>query len=109
MWRNTARKKLCLCPDGWHTGIKYFNASLKHKRNRKFDFYTLKLIFISLIKTDSGISTPGFSTRENTAFVIHSVKYNQSDTEKDKYYLSHRPDGTEMLLKSQVIHPSFCP
>ena len=37
-----ARKKLCLCPEGLHIGINWMIAILKHKRNRKFDFFSVK-------------------------------------------------------------------
>ena len=43
------------------------NRTFKHERNRKFDF-------ISLMNTKSGIFTRGFTTRENTAFGVHSMK-----------------------------------
>ena len=46
----------------------------KQKRNRKFDFFSERSFFISLMNTKSSIFTRGFATRENTAFVVHSVK-----------------------------------
>ena len=50
------------------------NHHLKQKRNRKFDFFSERSFFISLMNTKSGIFTRGFASRENTAFVVHSVK-----------------------------------
>ena len=38
-------------------------------------FSGVRLIFISLMNTKSGIFTRGFATHENTAFGVHSVKY----------------------------------
>ena len=49
-------------------------AILKHKRNRKFDFVSVRSIFISLMNTKSNIFTRGSATRENTNFGVHSVK-----------------------------------
>ena len=43
-------------------------------RNRKFDFFSVRLIFISLTNTKSGIFTTGFATPENTASGVHSMK-----------------------------------
>ena len=34
----------------------------------------VRLIFISLMNTKSGIFTRGFATRQNTAFDVHSMK-----------------------------------
>ena len=69
-------EKLCLRPEGWRIGINYNIAMLKQKkkRNRKFDSFSERSFFISLMDTKSGIFTRGFVTRENTAFVVHSVK-----------------------------------
>ena len=38
-------------------GINLIIAFLKHKRNRKFDFFSVRSIFISLINTKSSIFT----------------------------------------------------
>ena len=46
---------------------------LKYKRNRKFDFYNVRSIFVSLMSTKSAILTRGFAIRENTAVGAHSV------------------------------------
>ena len=42
-----ARKKLCLCLGCWRIGIKWNIAALKHKRNRKFGYFSVRSIFIS--------------------------------------------------------------
>ena len=49
-------------------------AILKHKRNRKFDFFSVRSIFISLMNTKGNIFTRGSATRENTTFGVNSVK-----------------------------------
>ena len=67
-------KKLFLFPDCGHIGINLIIAILKHKRNRKFYFFSVKSIFISLMNTKSGIFTCGSATHENTTFGVHSVK-----------------------------------
>ena len=67
-------KKPFLCRDCWCIGINLIIAILKHKRNRKFDFVSVRSIFISLMNTKSNIFTRGSATRENTAFGVHSVK-----------------------------------
>ena len=67
-------KKLYLCCDGWRIRINLIFAILKHKRNRKFDFFSVRSIFISLMNTKSGIFTRGSATGENTTFGVHSVK-----------------------------------
>ena len=46
-------------------------AILKHKRNRNFDNFSVKLICID----PCGIFIHGFATRENTAFRVHPMKY----------------------------------
>ena len=48
--------------------------SLRNLYNSLFDFFNERSFFISLMNTKSGIFTRGFATRENTAFVVHSVK-----------------------------------
>ena len=53
--------------------ITYNYCILKHKRNRKFDFFSVRSIFISLMNTNSNIFTRGSATRENTTFGVHSV------------------------------------
>ena len=50
----------------------FLHFSIKETENLIF---SVKLIFISLMNTISGIFTRGFATRENTAFGVHSVKY----------------------------------
>ena len=67
-------KKLFLYRDCLRIGINLIIAILKHKRNRKFDFFSVRSIFISLMNTKSNIFTRGSATRENTTFVVHSVK-----------------------------------
>ena len=78
-------KKLFLCRDCRHIVINLIIAILKHKRNRKFDFFRVRSIFISLINTKiniltrgmntkSNIFTRGYATRENTTFGVLSVK-----------------------------------
>ena len=67
-------KKLFHCRDCWRIGINLIFAILKHRRNRKFDFFSVISIFISLMNTKSGIFTRGSATRENTTFGVHSVK-----------------------------------
>ena len=67
-------KKLFLLRDCWRTGTNLIFAILKYKRNRKFDFFSVRSIFISPINTKSGIFTRGSATRENTTFGVHSVK-----------------------------------
>ena len=67
-------KKLFLCLDCWQIGINLIIAILKHKRNRKFDFFSVRSIVISLMNTKSNIFTRGSATRENTTFGVHSVK-----------------------------------
>ena len=67
-------KKLFLCRDCWSIGINLIIAILKHKRNRKFDFFSVRSIFISLMNTKSNIFTRGSATRENTTVGVHSVK-----------------------------------
>ena len=62
-------KKLCLRPEG---KLNYCNFYAK--RYRKFDFFSERSVYISLMNTKSGIFTRDFATRENTAFVVHSVK-----------------------------------
>ena len=47
-------------------------SSIKETENLIFS--GVRLIFISLMNTKSGIFTRGFATRENTAFGVHSVK-----------------------------------
>ena len=48
-------KKLFLCRDCRRIGINFIISILKHKRNRKFDFFSLRSIFISLMNTKSNI------------------------------------------------------
>ena len=67
-------KKLFLCRDCWRIGINLIMAILKHKRNRKFDFFSVRSIFISLMNIKSNIFTRGSAFRENTTFSVHSVK-----------------------------------
>ena len=67
-------KKLFLCRDCWRIGINLIFEILKYKRNRKFDFFSVRSIFISLMNTKSNIFTRGSATRENTTFGVHSVK-----------------------------------
>ena len=67
-------KKLFLCRDCWRIGINIIIAILKHKRNRKFDFFRVRSIFTSLMNTRSNIFTSGSATRENTTIGVHSVK-----------------------------------
>ena len=67
-------KKLFLCRDCWRIGINLIVAILKHKRNRKFYFFSVRSIFISFMNTKSYIFTRGSATRENTTFGVHSVK-----------------------------------
>ena len=67
-------KKLFLCRYCWRVGINLIIEILKHKRNRKFDFFSVRSIFISLMNTKSNIFTCGSATRENTNFGVHSVK-----------------------------------
>ena len=44
-------------------------------KKQKICFFSgIRLIFISLINTKSGIFTRGEATRENTAFGVYSVK-----------------------------------
>ena len=47
-------------------------SSIKETENLIFS--GVRLIFISLMNTKSGIFTCGFATRENTAFGVHKVK-----------------------------------
>ena len=44
------------------------------ERKEKLDFFSERSFFISLMNTKSGIFTRGFATRENTAFIVYSVK-----------------------------------
>ena len=67
-------KKLFLCRDCWRIRMNLILAILKHKRKRKFDFFSVRSIFISLMNTKSNIFTRGSATRENTTFGVHSVK-----------------------------------
>ena len=67
-------KKLFLFCDCQRIGIILMIAILKHKRNRKFDFFSVRPIFISVMNTKSGIFPSGSATRENTTFGVHSVK-----------------------------------
>ena len=67
-------KKLFLCCDCWRVGINLIIAILKHKRNRKFDFFRVRSIFISFMNTKSNIFTRGSATCENTTVGVHSVK-----------------------------------
>ena len=67
-------KKLFLCRDCWRIGKNLIIAILKHRRNRKFDFFSVRSIFISLMNIKSNIFTRGSATRENTTFGVHSVK-----------------------------------
>ena len=39
-----------------------------------FDFFSVKLNFISLMNIISGIYARGYTTRENTVYGVHSVK-----------------------------------
>ena len=47
---------------------------LSKKEIENLTFSVKDRFFISLMNTMSGIFTRGFATRENTAFVVHSVK-----------------------------------
>ena len=67
-------KKLFLCRDCSRIGINLNIAFLKHKRNRKFDFFSVRSLFISPMNTKSNIFTSGGATRENITFGVHSVK-----------------------------------
>ena len=67
-------KKLFLCRDCWCIKLNLIIVILKHKRNRKLDFFSVRSIFISLMNTKSNIFTRGSATRENTTFGVHSVK-----------------------------------
>ena len=44
------------------------------KETEHLIFSGVRLIFISLMNTESGIVTRGFATRENTAFGVHLMK-----------------------------------
>ena len=46
-WRE---KKLCLWCDGWHIRINWIISILKHKRNRKSDFFHVRSILFSPLK-----------------------------------------------------------
>ena len=70
----TAREKV-VPPSGRLTHWNKLNyCNFKKNRNRKFDYFCERSFCISLMNTKSGIFTRGFSTRENTAFVVHPVK-----------------------------------
>ena len=58
--------------DGLKLVIFFLYSSIKETENLIFS--GVRLIFISLMNTKSGIFTRGFATRENTAFGVHSVK-----------------------------------
>ena len=62
-------KKLFLCRDCWRIGINLIIAILKHKRNRKFDFFSVKSMNIK-----SSIFSSGGAMSENITFDVHSVK-----------------------------------
>ena len=47
------------------------NKSIKET---KFDFFSVRSNFMSLMNTKSGIFTCGYATRDSTAFGVHSVK-----------------------------------
>ena len=51
-----------------------FFPLLSMKETENLIFSGVRLIFISLMCTKSGIFTRGFATRENTAFGVHSMK-----------------------------------
>ena len=67
-------KKLFFCRNCWRIGINLIIAILKHKRNRKFDPFSVRSIFISLTNIKSNIFTRGSAIRENTTFGVHSGK-----------------------------------
>ena len=50
------------------------NIDVLHGSTAIFDFFSVRSFFIFLMNTKSGIFTRGFAIRENTAFVVHSVK-----------------------------------
>ena len=63
-------------------------AILKHERNRKFDFISVRSSFISLKNTKSNIFTRGSATRENTTLGVIRWNKNRSYAEKVKYPLA---------------------
>ena len=57
--------------------LKYGKSIFPHlsiKETENLIFSVVRLIFISLMNTKSGIFTRCEATRENTAFGVHSVK-----------------------------------
>ena len=96
-WRLTHWNKLNYC-------------IFKQKRNRKFDFFSERSIFISLMNIKSGIFTRGFATRENTAFLFIRWNENRSYTEKVKYplFLIRRTWSVPMFSAFQIHLSIWC-
>ena len=62
-------KKLCRRPE-----LQIIAIFKQKKEIENLTFFSETSFFISLMNTKCGIFIRGFATRENTAFVVHSVK-----------------------------------
>ena len=69
------------------------------KETENLFFSGVRLIFISLMTTKSGIFTRGFATRENTALGVHSMK---------KKSILHRKNQISSISHYRFIHYGAC-